>query len=235
MDKKWVFTIVTFLIGFMLAIQFQSTNEPEIRDTRDIRELRNELIAEREKRQQLTIEIHKAERLIEKYKELIENRDDDVINVLNEQIAELRIEAGLEEITGKGLLVTIEALENGAFIGFERRIPPPDVFRHLVNELNIYGAEHIAIEDERIIAISAFRDVNEVTYLNSRRLPPPPIEVKVLTDDPEKLQNHMIVSDAVEYFEINGFSLSFEIKNNLTLPAYGQTPRVRFMEKVEEG
>lgn len=235
MQKQWVFTAITFLIGFMLAIQFQSTNEPDIRDTRDIRELRNELIAEQEKRQQLTIEIHKAENLLNKYNELIENDEDDVIDVISEQIQELREEIGLEEKTGKGLLITVETIENGPFFGFERRIPPPAVFRQLINELNIYGAKHIAIENERIIATSAFRDVNEITYVNSRRLPPPPIEIKVLADNPEVLKNHMIVSDAVEYFEINGFSLTFETKNKLTLPAYEQTIRVRFMEKAEEG
>lgn len=235
MQKQWVFTAITFLIGFMLAIQFQSTNEPDIRDTRDIRELRNELIAEQEKRQQLTIEIHKAENLLNKYNELIENDEDDVIDVISEQIQELREEIGLEEKTGKGLLITVETIETGPFFGFERRIPPPAVFRQLINELNIYGAKHIAIENERIIATSAFRDVNEITYVNSRRLPPPPIEIKVLADNPEVLKNHMIVSDAVEYFEINGFSLTFETKNKLTLPAYEQTIRVRFMEKAEEG
>ncbi len=235
MGKKWVFTIITFLIGFMIAIQFQTTKEPLIRDTRDVRELRKELIAEQEKRQQLNVEIHKAERILAKYNELIENREDGITDVLSEQIAELRKEAGLEEKTGKGLVITISPLESGQPFGYERRIPSPEVFRYLVNELNIYGAEDIAVENERIISTSAFRDVNHITYLNSRRLPPPPLEVKVLARDPEILQNHMVVSDSVEYFEINGFSLTFEQRDEITLPAYEQTPRVRYMEKTEEG
>lgn len=235
LSKKWIFTIITFLIGFMIAIQFQTTKEPNIRDTRDIRELRKELLAEEEKHQQLTIEINKAQRLLQKYNQSLENREDDITEVLTEQIAELRQEAGLEEKTGKGLLITVEPLQEEQRFGYGRRIPPPEVFRYLVNELNIYGAEDIAVENERIISISAFRDVNQITYLNSRRLPPPPIQVKVLSKDPEILQNHMIVSESVEYFEINGFSVTFEVKDELTLSAYDQTPRVRYMEQIKEG
>lgn len=236
MSKKWIFTIITFMIGFMIAIQFQTTKEPVIRDTRDIRELRKELHAEEEKKQQLTIEINKAERLLTKYKQSMEYREDDILEVLTEQIADLKYEAGLETKTGKGLILTIDSLDDMQIgTGKDRRIPPPEVFRTLVNELNIYGAEAIAIENERIISVSAFRDVNNITFLNSRRLPPSPIQVKVLSKDPEILQNHMVVSESVDYLEINGFSLSFEMRDVITLPAYDRTPRVRYMEKVKEG
>ncbi|NEU29459.1 DUF881 domain-containing protein [bacterium LRH843] len=235
MDKKLIFTFVTFLIGFMLAIQFHTTQEPVIRDTRDIRELRKELLAEQEKRQQLNTEVEKIEKVLSKYKKTMENRENDVIDVLSEQIEELKEKAGLKEKFGNGLVITIDSLNEDSFFGQTRRTPSPDVFRFLVNELNIYGAEDIAVENERIISISSFRDVNHITYLNSRRLPPLPIQVKVLTEKGDSLYNQMVVSDSVDYFEIEGFQVTFEKVNGMVLPAYDQTPRVRYMEEVKEG
>lgn len=218
----------------MLAIQFHTTQEPVVRDTRDVRELRRELMAEQERHQQLNSEIEKAQALLAQYEQTLHNREDDISDVLSEQIAALRKEAGLEEEVGPGLLVTIDSLYHEQFFGQARRTPPADVFRFLINELNIYGAESIAVENERIISTSAFRDVNNMTHLNSRRLPPLPIEVKVLSEKAETLQNQMVVSESVEYFEIEGFSVTFEIVEELELPAYDQTPRVRYMEEVKE-
>lgn len=218
----------------MLAIQFHTTQEPVVRDTRDVRELRRELMAEQERHQQLNSEIEKAQALLAQYEQTLHNREDDISDVLSEQIAALRKEAGLEETVGPGLIVTIDSLYHEQFFGQARRTPPADVFRFLINELNIYGAESIAVENERIISTSAFRDVNNMTHLNSRRLPPLPIEVKVLSEKAETLQNQMVVSESVEYFEIEGFSVTFEIVEELELPAYDQTPRVRYMEEVKE-
>ncbi|MDT8859116.1 DUF881 domain-containing protein [Alkalihalobacillus sp. MEB130] len=231
----WIFTVVTFIIGLMLAIQFQTTQEPVIRDTRDIRELRRELLSEQEKRQQLNSEIDKAQALLVQYERSLESRDEDVTLVLSNQIDQLRSAAGLEEKQGEGIIITIDSLYNDQFIGQARRSPPSEVLRYLVNELNIYGAEEIAVGTERIITTSAFRDVNEITYLNNRRLPPLPLQINVLSDKSESLHNHMVVSASVEYLEIRGFSLTIEKSEEVTVPAYDQTRRVRFMEEVKEG
>ncbi len=219
----------------MLAIQFQSTQEPVIRDTRDIRELRRELQAEQERRQQLNSEINKAQALLLQYERSVENREEDLIDVLTQQVEELRIDAGLEQLSGEGLIITIDSLYHDQFFGQSKRSPPSEVMRYLVNELNIYGAEEIAVGNERIISTSAFRDVNEITYLNNRRLPPLPLQVKVLSDKYESLHNHMVVSASLEYLEIRGFSLSVEMVDEVEIPAYDQTRRVRYMEEVKEG
>ncbi|KHF40774.1 DUF881 domain-containing protein [Halalkalibacter okhensis] len=232
---KWIFTIVTFIIGLMLAIQFQTTQEPIIRDTRDIRELRRELLTEQERRQQLISEIDKAQALLLQYENSLENREEDVTDVLSKQIEDLKLEAGLEERRGEGIVITIDSLYNDQFVGQAKRTPPSEVLRFLVNELNIYGAEEIAVGTERIITTSAFRDVNEITYLNNRRLPPLPLQVSVLSDKSESLHNHMVVSASIEHLEIRGFSLTIEVAEEVEIPAYDQTRRVRYMEEVKEG
>ncbi len=235
MSRKWTFTVILFIIGFMLAIQFQTTKEPTVRDTRDVRELRSHLNQERERHQQLVKEIEKTQSLLHQYEATIESREDDIVDVLEQQIEELRVQAGLSEASGKGVRITIDSLYSDQFFGQERRTPSPELFRFLVNELNIFGAKNIAIGNERIISTSAFRDVSGITYLNFKRLPPLPIEMKVLSDRAERLHNELLVSNSIEEFEIGGFTLTFELEDELVLPAYEQTPRVRFMEEMKEG
>ena len=52
---KMSFTVVTVIIGFMIAIQFQTVKEPVVRDTRDIWELREALLKEKELNSNLNI------------------------------------------------------------------------------------------------------------------------------------------------------------------------------------
>jgi uncharacterized protein YlxW (UPF0749 family) len=235
MNRKWIFTFVAFVIGFMLAIQFKTTQEPVVRDTRDIIELRNEVEQEREREQQLSSEIKKAQELLAQYGHTLNEDHENIDVVLDQQIADLRTEAGLTEVRGAGVVMTIEPFYDELSPNHMRRTPTPERFRYLINELNVNGADTIAVADERLISTSAFRDVNGITHLNYRRLPPLPLEVKVLTDDPERLHNRMVVSESVEYFEIDGFLLTVEQVDELILPGYDQTPRVRYMEEVKEG
>ncbi|WP_100373287.1 DUF881 domain-containing protein [Bacillus sp. FJAT-45037] len=235
MDRKWTFAFVAFIIGFMLAIQFKTTQEPVLRDTRDIRELRNEMEQERERQKQLTGDIQKTQELISQYAATSEENQDELLIVLNQQIESLRSEAGLTEARGPGIIVRIEPFYDEYSTSPMRRTPSPERFRYLINELNLYGATNISVAGERLITTSAFREVNGITHLNYRRLPPLPLELKVLTNDPEGLHNRMVVSESVDYFEIDGFLLTIEEAAELVLPGYDQTPRVRYMEEIKEG
>lgn len=233
-DNRIIFTFITLIIGFMLAVQFQSTKEPIIRDTRDIRELRDELRAEQELHQQLLAEVDKMKSLIKQYKASMENQEENIENVMKDQIEQLKSQAGLTEVVGEGIILTIEPIRRDTNNGQARRTVSPKLLRFLVNELNVYQAREIAIGNERVISTTAFRDVQGITQINGRRIPPLPLEVKVIADDAQKLHNEMIVSESVEIFEIENLKITSVPVNELTLPGYDQTLRVRFMEQVKE-
>lgn len=218
----------------MLAVQFQSTKEPVIRDTRDIRELRKELRTEQERHQQLQIEIGKKLQLISEYEYSMTEQKENVEKVMERQIAELKEEAGLTEKTGEGIIVTIEPIGNNQLHGQQRRAIPPELLRYLVNELNTYNAKDIAIGNQRLVSTSAFRDVGGVTQVNGHRLTPMPLEIKVLAHNATKLYNEMVVSESIEYFEIENFQLTLQVVDSITLPAYDRTPRVHHMEEIKE-
>ena len=137
-DRRTIFTIVTIIIGFMLAIQFQSTNEPVIRDSRDVLQLRKELRQEQERQQQLLQETEKYMILIDQYKDSLNDQQDNLIPVMENQINELKKQAGLTEISGEGIILTIVPLYDDFH---QQRTVSPELLRFLVNELNIYQAK----------------------------------------------------------------------------------------------
>ncbi|MBU8907105.1 DUF881 domain-containing protein [Desertibacillus haloalkaliphilus] len=231
-DHRVVFTLILAVIGFMLAIQFQTTKEPVVRDTRNVLELREELKLEQERYQQLLEEIERYEAQRDNY---LLDQSENVDLFIEEALDELREEAGITEVTGEGVILTVEPLYNDRLLGGQNRTVSPQLLQFLMNELNMYNAQGIAIGDQRVVSTTAFRDVNGITHVNGRRIPPLPLEIKVLSDDAEKLHNQMVVSESVDYFAIENLELTSTPINELTLPPYEQTIRVRYMEQVREG
>ncbi len=112
-DKRfYTFTIVTVVIGFMIAIQFQTVKEPVIRDTRDTWELREDLLKEKEIQSNLLQEIRSNEEKLAKYET---KRKTSKEQVLRETLDELRMQAGLTEVEGPGVILTIEPAFEGVF------------------------------------------------------------------------------------------------------------------------
>lgn len=67
-DKRKIsFTIITMIVGLMIAIQFQTVKQPIIRDTRDTWELRSDLKREQEIQSQIIQEIRKYDNMIQEY------------------------------------------------------------------------------------------------------------------------------------------------------------------------
>ncbi|WP_186577550.1 DUF881 domain-containing protein [Aquibacillus kalidii] len=216
--RKALISFVCVLTGFMIAIQFQSTQKPDIRETRDVWEIRKQLQTEQKKQLLLYNQITESERILEEYSEKSEQEQ---LNTLKESTEVLKEKAGLTEKKGKGLLITIEPLfENESERVESYPSITPDLLNRLINELNTYGAEDIAIENERIINLTPIRYVNGKTYVNNHALPGIPLKLKVLSPNPKRLLDYVQVSESKDYFAIEDLSLSAEIKNGLVLPGY---------------
>jgi uncharacterized protein YlxW (UPF0749 family) len=229
------FTIITIIIGFMLAIQFQTVQNPDVRDTRDIWELREALLKEKELQSNLIKEIRSQEEKIAKYES---ERKQSKEQALRETLEELKAEAGLTDITGPGVILTIEPLHEELLFGYEVPQVSPVLLQRLVNELNKYEAEHISIADQRVINSTVIRDINGETKVNGQSIDQMPLEIKVVTKDfpsAEKLYNLVKVSRVVEEFFIDNLQVHVsEPLTSITVPAYNQTLRIRYLEPVND-
>lgn len=228
-DRVIIFTIITIIIGFMLSIQFQTTKEPNVRDTRDILQLRQDLRVEKERQQQLNLEIEKQLTLLNQLK-----KEENIEDVMVEALEDLRAQAGLKEVSGEGIIIEISPMFSDFTFGSETQSVPPHLLRFLLNELNIHGAKEVVIGNQRITSVSAIREVTGITQVNARRVTGLPLQIKVLSDDAQKLHHEMIVSQSVEYFAIENLELKSTPVNHITLPPYDQVIRVRHLQPIKE-
>lgn len=234
MDKRYyTFTIVTIVIGFMIAIQFQTVKEPVIRDTRDTWELREDLLKEKEIQSNLLREIRSNEEKLAKYET---ERKTGKEQVLRETLDELRIQAGLTEAEGPGVILSIEpAFE---LLGEPAPAISPDLLQRLINELNMNGALYISVGGQRVINTTVIRDINNETKINGYSLKDLPIEIKVIAENlqmAEKLFKRMQGSKSVEaLYRFDNLRVNIAKPSQIiTIPAYQDTIRVRNMELVE--
>jgi uncharacterized protein YlxW (UPF0749 family) len=225
-----LFTFVSTMIGLFVAIQVQSNNEPDSRDTRNMGELRQALISQKETQQKLNDELDRQMDILYQLEQT-----EDIELVMEDVMGDLEEDAGLTEVSGSGLLIELNIVFDEFYTGGGIQSVPPYLLRLLINELNIQGAKHISIGNQRIVATTAIREVNGRTLINGNWLSGFPIEIKVIVDNPESLYHAMMSSQASDLFAYENFQFSASPLDEVRLPAYEKNYRVRFMEPVQEG
>ncbi|MGG3466582.1 DUF881 domain-containing protein [Neobacillus pocheonensis] len=240
MDKQKLsisFTLIAAVVGFMIAVQFQTVKKPEERDTRDIWQLREALLQEKELQSNLLTEIRSNEEKLSAYES---KRKQSKEQALRGTLDELKKEAGLTEITGPGITLEIEpAVEDTQLGDPVTRGVSPELLKRLLNELNMYEAKYVSIDGQRIINTTVIRDINKETKIDGHSIKSLPIEVKVAVDDSataDKLYNRMKVSKSRDEFFTEGLRLNVSAPSqNIKVPAYDNPIRIRFLEPIKEG
>ncbi|MFK9092337.1 DUF881 domain-containing protein [Bacillus salipaludis] len=240
MDKPKInvsFTLIAMVIGFMIAIQFQTVKKPVERDTRDIWQLREALLKEKELQSHLLSEIRSNEEKLSAYES---KRKQSKEQVLKDTLQELKTEAGLTEVAGPGITLQIEPVIEDLQLGAPvTKVISPELLKRLVNELNMYDAKYIAIDGQRIINTTVIRDINGETKIDGHTIRSLPIEIKVGVSEinsAEKLSNRMKVSKARDEFFTESLRLNVSAPNpTITIPAYDNSIRIKYMEPIKEG
>lgn len=216
----------------MLAVQFQTLKHPEEREKRSVWELREELEKEKQKQVQLNTEISQYEILLNEYQR---NSEKDRLLAMQEARDKLKTQAGLTAISGRGIALKIEPLFHDELLGQAPPMLTVDLLGRLINQLNLFGVEHILIGQQRLTPLSAFREVNGEIYVNNRPLPELPLEIKVISQDAAKLYDQFKVSKLKDEFANENLSIAAELKNNIEMEPYDRDIHVKYMEQYREG
>lgn len=222
------------VFGFMLAIQFQSVKKPIVRDTRDMWELRDALLKEKQLQSVLLNEIRLNEEKLEKYETA---RKQSKEQALRETLDELKTEAGLTDVVGPGITLQISPIYEEVLQGKQNLTVSADLLARLVNELNMSGAKQIAIDNQRIINTTVIRDINGETKIDGHAIKKLPFEISIIVDDlkaAEKLSKQMAVSKSLQDFFIDNLQINIsKPHDSINIPAYQDSIRVRNMEPVK--
>ena len=230
-----IFSLVTLLIGFMVAIQFRTVQEPDQRDTRDIWKVRELIIQEKEMQSELIREIREMEEKLAQYEE---TQSQDELEVLRTTLEEFKAEAGQTEYSGPGLTISISPYFQGIELGQGAVALSPELLKKLINELYMYGAKHISIQGQRLISTSVIRDINNETKVDGLPLNRFPIEIKLVAENvelAEKVYNRIQASNLEDEFFVEDLRFSVSnVMNEVKLPAYLDSIEIGNMKPVEE-
>lgn len=215
------FPLILFVIGLMAAVQFNTINEPDARDTRDVWEIRQELSQEKQLHSELLSEISLLDDTLAKYGE---TASDSPEQALKGTVEELQKQAGLVEMTGPGIEVSIEPSPEAVAMGMDIEGIAPDLLIRFVNEINRFNGLYVSIDGNRMINTTAIRDINGRTTVNTSPLQTPPFKIKIVSDsmeNTEKLYNHLMSSMILDDFYIANLSVVIsEPSKELTVEGY---------------
>lgn len=230
------FTIILLIVGFMLAVQYNTMQDPEMRDTRDIWAIRQELAKEAELHSELLSEVRTLEQTIGKYENMM-NESPKV--ALNDTVELLKKEIGLEEFDGPGLTINVEPSLESIAVGQAIDGISPDLLIRLINEINRFKARVVEIDGKRVIYSSAIRDVNGKTTVNNLAIRNAPFSIKIGTssfEDAKKMYNQLEASAIGDDFYIDNLRLEIgEPVYHLTISGYDQSINKQFLQEIPGG
>ncbi|PSL24830.1 uncharacterized protein YlxW (UPF0749 family) [Planomicrobium soli] len=215
------FSIILFIIGLMMAVQYNTVNEPDSRDTRDVWAIRQELSVEKKRHSELLSEIGQLDNTLDKYEAASEESPE---QALKETVEELRSLAGLTETTGPGFEVVIEPSPEAVAFGQTIEGISPDLLIRFLNSINSFNNLEMSIDGNRLVNTSAIRDINGKTTVNTKPVQTPPFTVKIVAgtmEDAEKLSNYLLSSPLLDDFYIDDLAVTVsEIKEDMVIEAY---------------
>ncbi|OEJ32783.1 DUF881 domain-containing protein [Streptomyces subrutilus] len=227
------------LAGLLFVTSFNTSKGTNIRTDASLLKL-SDLI---EERSQSNAALEQSLGPVRRRVDALADRDDGSTKAEDAKLAALRVASGTEELSGKGLTVTL----NDAPPGATARIPnvpepqPNDLVIHqqdlqaVVNALWQGGAQGVQVMDQRLISTSAVRCVGNTLILQGR-VYSPPYKVSAV-GDPGALRKALAASPALQNYQlyVNAYGLGWKVDEHkaLTLPGYSGTVDLHYAKPVE--
>ena len=242
MMKNWKAQVsiglVVMVLAFLIAVQFKSvTKNYEAMQQTSIRteELQADLKKEREKSDDLQRQLDAYKNEVEEYRKEAETSSG-YYKLLSEQLTKAEIMAGLVDVQGQGIVVTLNDSQKRTgdnITDLNVTLIHEDDLRRVVNELSAAGAEAIAINDSRIVSNSAIRCVGPVILVNDEKMAPP-YTVKAI-GKPDQLTAALNLNGGViEMLRAFGFEVSIQQQSDIVIPKYNGTATFQDAVPIEK-
>lgn len=165
-------TAACLILGFIIALQFKSITESDKSNnqTTTLSDYQAQIIALSDK-----VELLESENKdLEKKLSLIESgTNEEQIAKLESELSEIKRFAGLTRVVGEGVHITVK------FADEDKIQTAAAAIQMLINEIKAANAEAIAINGERLTAMSEVRVVNNYLVVNGKTYTQP-IDISVI-------------------------------------------------------
>ena len=224
--------LVCIVLGVMLAVQYKTTGHYKAslvpQRTEDLARMLDTATKEKNA---LT---EKVDSLNEQLANMRQN--DQALADLQKELEKTSMSAGLVELEGPGIIVTVNDRPHNRQIGNnpnEDLIHEADLLM-LINELKASGAESISLNDERITAMTEVRCAGPLIIVNQNRIGAPFILQAI--GNPEILESGMNLGGGIlSQLKFQGFQITMEKAVMIRMPANYQQPKFIFAQTKGKG
>lgn len=219
-----VFIVCIALVSVML-MQFRTVEQTDITEIENMREseLRTALAEWKTKYEEIATQLEDINQRIEGYNKTIEDNEA-ASELIDEELTESNILVGKTDVYGEGVVVT---LSDGT-----KKVTASDLI-NLVNELRYAGAEAIAINEIRVLAMTDIIDMADYSYImvNLQRLQGPYV-VKAIGDK-DYMSTVLQLKGSGFIDTTTGINVNLEAKNRVNIPKYNGEMEIEYMQEAD--
>lgn len=213
LTRNIALTLVCIILGVMLAWQYKSINYNQSvasLQNKRVDELKDDLIKIQKQKNDLQDKLKTLEKENQTY-EKVKAGDSDAARQIQDNLAKARTFAGLTDVKGKGIIVTIE---NNGYLYVE----DADIM-NVINELRASGAQAISVNDERIVAMTEIREAGQYIMINGKQMVSPFV-IKAISD-PDKLERSLrLIGGVLEGLEEVQLKVDVKQSDNVTISRF---------------
>lgn len=221
-------TLICFILGLLMVVQLRTQSQKTRLSTARSEFLLGLYEDTEARRRALEREVAS---LREELAKAAEGRS--LLTGMTEAVERARVQAGLTELTGPGITVTLNDSEREARPGQDQDmyvIHDEDLLL-VVNELLAAGAQGIAINDQRWTSRTEVRCAGPTASINRTRITAPFVIRAV--GDPDTLENSLKMRGGVlEVLRTWGIRVRIERSDSMVLPGYAGSLEYEFARPV---
>ncbi len=242
LEKKQKFqismSIVLLVLVFGVTWQIKGvrkTNGVNSQISNRIETLQQDYKSELEKNEKLLQQIVELQTDLTKYREQV-TESGGAAKILKEELTRAETIAGLTDVSGNGVIVTIKdgSGQNvgGVLYDDGYGIVHDSYLLTILNELRAAGAEALSLNNERILATSEIRCVGPTVSVNNTKQAAP-FEIRAI-GNPDTLENALrMPGGAMEQAGFYGVEVSIKKSNKLLIKKYTGASTFKYAQTVE--
>lgn len=234
---QYFVALVCTIFGLMIAFQFKTIRNINIINKGPVYQDMNEQINElTNQKKDLEDSIKDLEKQIDDIEKNIAQSSDNA-NYLKIQLEDAKQKAGLTDVEGPGIIITINPPKTSAFNSNQiiSKINASNLIM-IINELNSLYAEAIMINNQRIISRSPIKDINQNIQINDYKYNTDmqPFEIQAI-GNPDTLYGGLNWAyGIIEALKNEGIDIKVQKSNKIKILKYQSVIQFKYASPVEE-
>ena len=163
-------------------------------------------------------------------------KGEDQVEILQDELAETRIMAGLTAAVGPGISIEMSDSQKPS-----AGLVDPNVFLihdddvlKVVNELFAAGAEAVSINGERVVSTTEIRCAGPVFLVNGTRIAPP-LKILAIGDSKTLDSSLKMRGGVIDNLSLWGIEIKTKIEEEITIPAYSGSLILSTQNRCQKG